>query len=82
MKVDTKEISKISDALESIDGWDVEDFKVWQTQTGKDMATIRLKKSVEKKEETKTNIHNQLFPGKVGGGGMSTTMNITGPKND
>jgi len=71
MKIDTKEINKISESLEQIDGWEVEDFKVWQTQSGKDMATIRLKRSDKKVEDS------AYDPGPIGPVGMTTDINIS-----
>jgi len=75
MKIDIEEIKKVNKALDSIDGWDIEDFKVWETQSGKNMATIRLRqKKKEKPEAEKTNGD--------GTGAMSATMNISNPSYD
>ena len=51
MKIDTKEINKINEALEAIEGWSVEDFKMWDKKSGTHMATIRLKQSKKEKIE-------------------------------
>ena len=51
MKVDIKEINKINGALENINGWKVQDFKIWETSSGKQMATIRLTKEDESEED-------------------------------
>jgi hypothetical protein len=69
MKIDTKEINKINSAIDFIDGWEMEDFKVWQTKSGRDMATIRLKKSeIVKEDEEKVIGTNN--------GTLGTTVNI------
>jgi len=82
MKIDTKEINKINEALDSIDGWEIEDFKVWQTQSGKDMATIRLRKS-DKKEELKPLEEEDLpLKGNSGGSSMAIGLNITSGEDD
>jgi len=68
MKVDAKEIIKIYDALEKIDGWEVVDVKMWDKKSGTGMSTIRLmEKKEEKKEET---------PSNGNGGGASIDINI------
>jgi len=78
MKIDTKEINKISSAIEEIEGWEVEDFKVWQTQSGKDMATIRLSRA-EKKDDKVPGLDKPY--NNSPGGGTSISMNI-GSNND
>jgi Co/Zn/Cd efflux system component len=55
MKIDTKEIEKINESLDSIEGWKVKDFKIWETSDGTNMATIRLIKSKEEKKNAKPN---------------------------
>lgn len=69
MKIDANEINKINEALESIEGWSVKDFKIWERKNGEGMATIRLVNKKEKKTH-KTEIRTN------GTNGMG--INITG----
>ncbi len=42
MKIDPQEISKIQDALDNIEEWDLELFNVWESAKGELKITIRL----------------------------------------
>lgn len=43
MKVEAKEVEKINRALQSISGWEVDRFDLWESASGDLMATIRLR---------------------------------------
>ena len=80
MKIDTKEIEKINNALESIDGWKVEDFKIWEKKNGTGMATIRLTKGKEESNETKP-LETSACISNGGNSTMSVGINIAEPNN-
>jgi len=43
MKIDVYEIEKVNNALNSISGWIVDKFNLWESAKGETMATVRLK---------------------------------------
>lgn len=47
MKINVKDIEKVNNKIENIDGWEVKSMKSWQTKTGKDMITVQLVKDTE-----------------------------------
>lgn len=42
MKVNIKEVSKIAEKVEDIDGWEVKSLKTWESKGGTEMVTVQL----------------------------------------
>ena len=47
MKINAYEIEKIRTALESISGWKVDRFDIWESASGIPMVTVRLRQIEE-----------------------------------
>jgi hypothetical protein len=79
MHIDAEEITKINESLKAIDGWEIQDFKVWETTSGTGMATIRLRKSTTVSSEEEDDCEPDIG---IPGGGMAMDINIVRKHND
>ena len=50
MKVNIKEVSKITEKIEDIEGWKVKSFKTWDSKGGTEMVTVQLTRGSEPPE--------------------------------